>query len=139
MGRCLVSTPERAPGSDPGLGELVGDFTQDVSTLIRDEMALAKVEIQQSVKDAGVGAGLFSAAGIVAMYGLGALIATGILALALLVDAWLAALIVTGVLFLIAGALAFVGKRHLAEVSPAVDSASDNVRRDIETVKGGTR
>ena len=129
---------EQSPqtAGDPGLGQLVGDFTNDVSTLIRDEMALAKVEIQQSVKDAGIGAGLFSAAGVVALYGVGALVATLILALALVVDAWLAALIVTLVLFLTAGGLAFVGKNRIDHATPAVDATAANVRQDVETIKG---
>lgn len=122
--------------AEPGVGQLVGDFTNDVSALIRDEMALAKVEIQQSVKDAGIGAGLFSAAGVVALYGVGALVATLILALALVVDAWLAALIVTLVLFLTAGGLALVGKNRIDQATPAVDATPANVRQDVATIKG---
>ena len=131
----MTEQSPQTPGG-PGLGQLVGDFTNDISTLIRDEMALAKVEIQQSVKDAGIGAGLFSAAGVVALYGVGALLATLILVLALVVDAWLAALIVTLALFLTAGGLAFVGKNRIAHATPAVDATAANVRQDVATIKG---
>lgn len=121
---------------DANVGQLVGDFTQDVSALIRDEMALAKVEISESVKKAGIGAGLFGVAGITALYGVGALIATLILALALVVDAWLAALIVTVLLFGIAAAAALMGKKEVAAATPPLEKTQQSVHQDIQTIKG---
>ncbi len=117
----------------------MGDFTQDVSSLIRDEMALAKVEISASVKKAGLGAGLFGAAGVIALCGLGALVATVILALALVVDAWLAALITTVVLFAIAALVAIVGKKEVAQVTPPLEATKESVRKDVATAKGGAQ
>ena len=128
---------ERLPATeDANLGRLVGDFTHDVSALIRDEMALAKVEITDSVKTAGLGAGLFGVAGITALYGVGTLVATVILALALVMDAWLAALIVTVVLFAIAAVVALLGKKEVAAATPPLQATQQGIRRDVEAVKG---
>src|SRR5689334_13639313 len=96
-------SPRPALGEDPTLGALVHDMTQQLSTLVRDEMRLAQAEMTQKGKAAGLGIGLFGAAGVVALFGVGTLIATVILALALAIPAWLAALIVTVVLFVVAG------------------------------------
>ena len=74
-----------------------------MSTLVRDEMRLAQAEMTQKGKKAGLGIGLFSVAGLLAFFGLAVLITTAILALALVLPAWLAALIVTVVLFAGAG------------------------------------
>lgn len=137
----MTHTEDTQPNqpADAGLGELVGGFTQDVSSLIRDEMALAKVEIADSVKKAGLGAGLFGVAGLVALYGVGALVATAILALALVVDAWLAALIVTVVLFAVAGIAALVGKKELGQATPPLEETKRGIHRDVETIKGDAR
>lgn len=128
-----------APGStEPTTGELINRLTEQTSTLIRSEMQLAKTEMTEKAKHAGVGAGLFGGAGLIALYGVGALIATIILALATFLDAWLAALIVTVVLFVIAGIVALVGKKQVSQATPAAPERTiDSVKRDVETVKGG--
>ncbi len=85
------------PAPPPGqasVAQLVSQLTEQTSRLVRDEVELAKVELTSKAKQAGMGAGLFSAAGLLALYGFGALVATAILALALVMDAWLAALVV---------------------------------------------
>jgi uncharacterized membrane protein YqjE len=140
---------ERASGADagassapapaePSLGELVTQLTEQTSRLVRSEMQLAQAEMQEKAKNAGVGAGLFGAAGIVALYGAGALIATVILALSLVLPAWAAALIVTVVLFAIAGVVALTGQKRVNRATPpAPQRTIDNVKRDIETVKEG--
>src|SRR5690242_12106918 len=98
------STP--ATGSDPTLGALVHDMTQQMSTLVRDEIRLAQAEMTEKGKRAGIGVGLFSAAGLLAFFGLATLITTAILALALALPGWLSALIVAVVLFAGAGVFA---------------------------------
>jgi uncharacterized membrane protein YqjE len=140
---------ERASGADagassapapaePSLGELVTQLTEQTSRLVRSEMQLAQAEMQEKAKNAGVGAGLFGAAGIVALYGAGALIATVILALSLVLPAWAAALIVTVVLFAIAGVVALTGQKRVNRATPpAPQRTIDSVKRDIETVKEG--
>jgi len=81
---------------DQPVGELVKQLSEQTSTLVRQEIRLATVELQEKGKRAGIGAGLFGATGLVALYGVGALVAAAILALAEAVDPWLAALIVGG-------------------------------------------
>jgi uncharacterized membrane protein YqjE len=125
------------PAQEPPLGTLVHDLTTQVPDLIRSEIRLAQAELAEKGKRAGLGIGMFGGAGIVALYGVGVLIATIILALALAMDAWLAALIVTVVLFAIAGVLALVGKRQVAQAMPvAPERAVEGVKEDIATVKG---
>ena len=126
-----------ATGSDPTLGALVNDLTTQVPQLIRSEIRLAQAELTEKGKRAGLGIGMFGGAGIVALYGVGALIATLILLLALAMDAWLAALIVTVVLFAIAGVLALLGKKQVDQATPmAPQMAVEGVKEDIATVKG---
>src|SRR5262249_22749747 len=88
---------------DRPTGELVRSLSTQVSTLVRQELELAKVELTAKGKQAGIGAGMFGGAGLFALYGVGALIATAILVMDLIVAAWLAALIVAAVLFAVAG------------------------------------
>jgi uncharacterized membrane protein YqjE len=130
-------SPRPAIGEDPTLGALVHDMTQQMSTLVRDEMRLAQAEMTQKGKAAGLGIGLFGGAGLVALYGLATLIATVILALALAVPAWLSALIVTVVLFAVAGVLALVGRKNVSQATPAKpEQAIAGIKEDIATAKG---
>ena len=124
-------------GSDPSLGALVHDLTQQMSTLVRDEIRLAQAEMTEKGKKAGLGAGLFGGAGVVALYGVAALLATIILALALVMPGWLAALIVTVVLFAVAGVLALQGKSKVSQATPAKpEEAIEGLKQDVATVKG---
>ncbi|WP_433161926.1 phage holin family protein [Kribbella sp. CA-247076] len=119
------------------LGALVSQLTSDVSRLVRDELQLAKAELKDKGKEAGVGIGLFGGAGTVALYGVGALIAAAILGLAQAVPAWLAALIVAVVLFAVAGIAAMLGKRHVSRATPPVPQrAVEGVQEDLEALKG---
>jgi uncharacterized membrane protein YqjE len=125
------------PGSDPTLGALVNQLTTQVPELIRSELRLAQAEVAEKGKRVGLGVGMFSGAGLLAFFGFGTLLATVIMALALVIDGWLAALIVTVVLFAIAGVLALVGKKQVTEATPlAPERAVEGVREDIATVKG---
>ncbi len=133
----LPDSPRPAVGEDPTLGRLVHDMTQQMSTLVRDEMRLAQAEMAEKGKRAGLGLGLFSAAGLVAVFGLGALVTTAILALALVVPAWLAALIVAVVLFVVAGLLGLSGKSNVGKATPAKPAeALAGLQEDIATAKG---
>ncbi len=124
-------------GSDPTLGALVNDLTTQVPELIRSEIRLAQAELAEKGKRAGIGIGMFSGAGLLAFFGLATLIATVVLALALAMDGWLAALIVAVVLFAGAGVLAVLGKNQVQEATPPVpERAVEGVKEDIATVKG---
>ncbi|TDD17534.1 phage holin family protein [Kribbella turkmenica] len=119
------------------LGALVSELTSDVSRLVRDELELAKAELKDKGKEAGVGFGLFGGAGMVGLYGLGAVVAAAILGLAQAVPAWLAALIVAVVLFAVAGIAALLGKRHVGRATPPVPQhAVEGVHEDLEALKG---
>jgi uncharacterized membrane protein YqjE len=125
-------------GSETSTSELVTRLTQQSTELIRNELRLAQAEMTEKAKHAGVGAGLFGGAGVVALYGVGALIATIILALSLLIPAWLSALIVTIVLFAIAGIVALMGKKQVTQATPAAPRHTiESVKQDVDTIKGG--
>ena len=81
----------------------MSQLSAQTSRLVRDEMRLAQKELQESVKHAGIGAGLISVAGLLSVLGLATLIAAGVAALALVLPVWAAAVIVAVVLFIAAG------------------------------------
>ena len=125
---------------DASTGELVSRMSQEVAQLVRDELRLAQAELSGKAKRAGVGAGLFGAAGLIALYGVGVLIATVILALALVLDAWLAALIVGVVLLAAAGVAALLGRKNVEQAgSPVPTDTVESVKRDVRAVKEGHR
>ena len=120
----------------PSTGELVSQLSTEISHLVRDELRLAQVEVSGKAKQAGIGAGLFGVAGVLAAYGVGVLITTAILALALAVDAWLAALIVGVVVLAAAGIAALLGKNRVAQAVPPVPTrAVEGVKEDVETLR----
>lgn len=124
------------PAEAASAGELVSRLSQQLTTLVRDEMRLAQAELTQKGKKAGIGAGLFGGAGVVALYGVGALVAAAIIALSLAVTAWLAAVIVAVVLFIVAGVLALVGKKEVSAATPALpQEAIAGLKADVATVK----
>jgi hypothetical protein len=121
---------------EPPIQELVTRLSEQTSTLVREELALARAELTEKGKRAGTGAGLLGGGGVLALYGLGALFVTIGAALALVMPAWLAALIVTVVLFAAAGVAAMIGRNQVkAAVPPAPTAAIDSTKRDVETVK----
>ena len=129
----------RPPAEDPAalpVGELIKRATEQTSRLVREELHLAQLEMQEKAKHAGIGVGLFSAAGVIALFGVATLIATAVLALATALDAWLAALIVAVVLLAAAGVMALAGKQQVAEATPPVpEQAIDSVHEDIDEIK----
>ena len=135
-----MSDPDtRERPADASTAQLVQQLTEQSTQLVRDELRLAQAEMTAKAKSAGIGAGLFGGAGLVALYGVGTLIATIILALALVMAPWLAALIVTVVLFAVAGVAALLGKKQVKEATPPQpEQAIAGVKQDIETVKKGS-
>jgi hypothetical protein len=124
------------PAAQKSTAELVQQASEQLSRLVRDEITLAKAELAEKGKRAGIGAGLFGGAGALAMYGLGAAIATGIIALDLVLPLWLAALIVTVVLFAVAGVLALLGKKQISRAGPPEPLAAiESVKADVDEVK----
>jgi len=136
-----TSTRYRAPADgDRSLGDLVQDLSRQTSTLIRQEMRLAQAELTEKGRHAGKGAGMFGGAGVVALYGLGALIAAAILGLATVLEPWIAAAAVGVGLLVIAGILALTGKKEIEEATPPKpELAIESVQRDVDTVKARAR
>jgi uncharacterized membrane protein YqjE len=133
-----VADPYTSPGpaEEASLAELVRRLGDQLSTLIRDELRLAQAELQQKGKQAGIGAGIFGGAGMLAFYGVGLLITAATLALALALEPWLAALIVGVALLAVAAILGMVGKQKVQEAIPPVpQEAVQNVKDDIAVVK----
>ena len=126
---------ESKHAADPSIGELMGQLSSQVSRLIRDEMRLAEKEFRESAKHAGIGAGLFSVAGLLAFFGAAAVIAAAVAALSLVLAVWAAALIVGAILFLAAGVAALVGRGQAQEVTPAAPKTVETVKADIQELK----
>jgi Putative Actinobacterial Holin-X, holin superfamily III len=130
----------RTTEDDRPLGELVQDLSRQTSTLIRQEMRLAQAELAEKGRHAGKGAGMFGGAGLVALYGVGALVAAAILGLATVIEPWIAAAAIGAGLLLVAGILALTGKKELDEASPPKpEQALESVQQDVETVKAKAR
>ena len=121
--------------NERGIGELVKSLSQETSTLVRQEMQLAKAEVSQSAKQAGIGAGMFGGAGLVGLFAFGALTAAIIALLGTAMATWVAALIVTVVYAAIAGVLAITGKNRVQEATPPVEQTKESVQADVATVK----
>ncbi|HWS35050.1 MAG TPA: phage holin family protein [Actinoplanes sp.] len=135
MADVLNGVPVR-PITEQSTAELVQRASEQLSRLVRDEITLAKAELAEKGKRAGIGAGLFGGAGVLAMYGVGAAIATGVIALDLVLPLWLAALTVTVVLFVVAGVLALLGKKQVSKAVPPEPSAAiESVKADVDEVK----
>jgi len=131
-----TSTRFRRPEQDKPLGALVQDLSRQTSTLIRQEMRLAQAELTEKGRHAGKGAGMFGGAGVVALYGVGALVAAAILGLATVLEPWIAAAAIGAGLLLVAGILALTGKKELDEAGPPKpEQAIESVQRDIDSVK----
>jgi uncharacterized membrane protein YqjE len=125
--------------TDQSVSELVQQLSNQTAALVRKEIRLAQLELQEKGKRAGIGAGMFGGSGLVALYGVGALIAAIVLGLATAVTAWLAALIVAVILFAVAGVLALTGKQQVEQATPpAPEAAIESVRTDIDEVKERT-
>lgn len=121
---------------DASAAELVKQLSEQTSRLVRQEVELAKVELSEKGKRAGIGAGMFGGAGVFGLYALGALTAAAIAALALAVATWLAALIVAVIWAAIAGVMALTGKKKVQEATPPVpEDAVESVKEDVQWTK----
>ena len=122
------------------IAELVSRATQQVSTLVRDELALAKAELVEKGKRAGIGGGLMGTAVVLALYGLALAVTLAVIALALVWPLWLAVLVVMLILFLLAVGAALAGRRQLSRAAPPIPTeAMAGVAEDIETVTTAVR
>jgi hypothetical protein len=126
----------RDEARDRPTAELMRELTDRTTTLVRKEIELAKAELTEKGKKAGVGAGMFGAAGLFAVGAFAAITTCLILALNTFMAGWLAALIVAVVYAAIAGVLALRGKQEVKQASPPVpERAVDSTKEDLEWLK----
>ena len=125
---------------DASFGELFKRLSEETSTLIRQEMALARAELQEKGKTAGRGAGMFGGAGALGLLAAGALTAAIILLLDKVMVAWLAALIVAVVYGAIAAVLGMRGKEEIQRATPPVpEQTLETTKEDVEWAKTRAR
>jgi hypothetical protein len=125
---------------ESSIGELFSKLSAETSTLIRQEMALARAELTEKGKEAGKGAGLFGGAGAVGLLGAGAITAGIILLLDLAIAAWLAAIIVGLVYVAIAAFLGLQGRDRMQAAAPPVpEETVETVKEDVEWAKTRAR
>jgi uncharacterized membrane protein YqjE len=121
---------------DRPVGELLKELSSQTTTLVRQELELAKAEMAEKGKQAGLGAGMFGGAGLFGLLALAALTTCVIAALATAMDVWLAALIVTAVYAGIAAVLALLGRNKTrAATPPAPEQAIESTKEDVQWAK----
>ena len=121
---------------DRPVGELLKELSNQTTTLVRQELELAKAEMAEKGKQAGIGAGMFGGAGLLGVFALAALTTCVIAALATGMDVWLAALIVAVVYAGVAAVLALLAKQKTREVTPpAPEQAIESTKEDIQWAK----
>jgi hypothetical protein len=117
-------------------GELVKQLSEQVSLLVRDEMKMARLELTQKGKQAGMGMGMFGVSGLVALYGAACLLAAAIIAISGEIRAWLAALIVGLALLAASGVAAAAGRGRLRRATPPMpEKAVEGAKADVEEVR----
>ncbi|GGK87452.1 membrane protein [Sphaerisporangium melleum] len=128
--------PAANPYDSRSTAELVRHLSEDVSRLVRDEIRLATLEITTKGRKAGFGAGLFGGAGVVALYGGGALAAALILLVAQVLTPWIAALVVGVALLVVAAVLALAGKSQVKKAAPPLPKETlRSIKADVDAVK----
>lgn len=128
-----------AGASERSTAELIRQAAEQIALLIRDELRLARLEMWEKGRHLGRGAGMFGVSGVLALFGTGAVVTAAILALALVLPGWAAALIVGAVLLAAAGLLALLGRNQVRTAAPLLpQEASKSIRRNIDEVRERT-
>jgi uncharacterized membrane protein YqjE len=123
--------------TDEPLGAVVHRLSEQIPELVRSELRLAQAELSEKGKHAGVGIGMFGGAGVLALYGVAGLLTTAVIALDLVLPLWLAALLVSVVVLVVAGVAAVLGKKQVTQATPpAPERAIAGVKEDVKAVKG---
>jgi hypothetical protein len=126
--------------SDRSVAELLKQLSDQTASLVRQELDLAKAELTTKGREAGIGLGMFGAAGMVGLYALGALTAAAVLALSLAVSGWLAALIVAAIYGAVAGVLALTGRDRVQRgIPPTPEQTVQTVREDVRVTRQRVR
>ncbi|GIH21073.1 hypothetical protein Raf01_92450 [Rugosimonospora africana] len=115
--------------------ELIRRGSEQLSTLVRDELALARAEMIDKAGHAGKSAGLFGGAGVISLYGVFGLLTGCVLLLARVMPDWGAAMVIGALLLAIAGLMAITGRSQVKQVgAPVPEAAVDGARRDLSAV-----
>lgn len=121
---------------DRPVGELLRQLADETTTLVRQELELAKAEMAQKGRQAGPGFGLVGAAGAIGLAALGALTAFFILALDGALPNWLAAVIVAGVYAAVAAILYQRGRERVKDATPVKpEQTQESLREDVQEVQ----
>jgi uncharacterized membrane protein YqjE len=130
-----VREAERDPREE-SMGALFKQLSDELSTLVRQELRLAQAEMTEKGKKAGVGIGMFGGAGVITFLALQALTACVIALLATAMDVWIAALIITVIYAAAAAVLALSGRKQVSEVTPPVpEQTVDTLKEDVQWAK----
>jgi hypothetical protein len=122
------------------IGELTARMSEQVSRLVRDELALAQLEAKHKAKALGLGVGMFGASGVVAFFGAGCGVAAAVLGLANVLRPWLAAVIVAAARFVVAGVLALAGRAGVKRGgAPIPTEAVESAKADVAVVRQAVR
>ena len=125
---------------DQSTGELFKQLSEQTSTLVRQEVDLAKAELTEKGKQAGVGAGMFGAAGLLGVLGVAVITTAVILLLDNAVADWVAAAIVGAVYLTAAGVVALMGRDRVREATPlAPEQTVETVKEDVQWAKHQAR
>jgi uncharacterized membrane protein YqjE len=136
----MTVTPPPGPGTDAphdsrSLGEIVSDVTQDLTTLIRQEIDLAKTELKEEATKAGKGAGVLGGAGLAGYFAVLFLSTTLMFVLDEFLELWLAALIVTVLWAVVTAVLAVIGKKRLQASRPQLPQTQQTLKEDVRWAK----
>jgi predicted phage tail protein len=134
-----MSENARRPSRDLTTGELTARLGEQLSQLVRDEIALAKAELAVSTRQAVLGAGMLGGAAVCAVAGLAVMIAAAVAAVALKLPTWAAALIVGGAFLVVAGVVALLAIRRLSRGFPPLKETTDTIRGDVTVLKSRVR
>jgi Flp pilus assembly protein TadB len=131
----IADTGGTKPAREKSTAELVQDLTERFTHLARTELRLVVREVQGKAKHAGIGAASIGTAGVLAGYGMAVVLAGVVLLLALVLPAWIAAMIVGGALLLAAAVAALVARKQFRKSAPMPSAAVEEAREDVAVVK----
>jgi uncharacterized membrane protein YqjE len=131
-----MATPDQNELRERSTGDLLKELSDHTTTLVKQEIDLAKAELSDKGKKAGKGAGMFGGAGLFGVFSFAALTTCIIAALESPLNLWLAALIVAVVYAVIAGVLALQGRNKIQEAGPPVpEQATESMKEDVQWAK----
>jgi hypothetical protein len=132
----VANTAQIPPEREASTGELVKQLSEHVSTLVRDELKMARLEMTRKGRFAGLGMGMYGASGLVALYAIACLLAAAIIAIAGEIQPWLAALIVGLALAVVSAVAALMGRSRMRRATPPMpEQAVEGTKADVEEVK----